>query len=145
MPRATPAERLERLEAESAKLRAQEIRILARRRAARRKRERKKALLVGAMVMDKIKRGEMTWAELKREMDAFLYQDHQRAAFDLPSLPQRLFVLHQAGISERLTAKTLEAEGFAPPPSYKTWNRAAVRRILASHPMHKEVRHGRVE
>ena len=54
-----------------------------------RKRETKRKILLGAMVLDRIERGEVSETVVKADMDKFLERDHERALFELPPRPNR--------------------------------------------------------
>ena len=49
-----------------------------------RKRDTRRKILLGAMVLDRVARGEMAETVVKADMDRFLERDQERALFDLP-------------------------------------------------------------
>lgn len=55
--------------------------------AKARKDDARQKILIGAMVLDRVKQGLQDEGELKRLLDAFLVRDRERALFGLPPLP----------------------------------------------------------
>lgn len=82
------AEKLKKLQEQRDKLNKQILTLANRENAERRKRENRKKLLIGAMIMQKVKAGEWTEASLLAAMDGFLTRDNERALFDLPPTPE---------------------------------------------------------
>ena len=89
MPRANPQERLRKIEEQQARLKAEAQRVKARAREAERKRETRRLILYGAMLKDRMARGEVPEKVILADMDKFLTRDHERALFDLPPRPNR--------------------------------------------------------
>lgn len=84
MPRANPEERRAKLKEKQARIKAELQRLDARERQAERKRETRRKILAGAMVLDRVDRGELAEKLFLRDMDRFLERPHERALFDLP-------------------------------------------------------------
>ena len=84
MPRAKPEERRRKLQEKQARIKAELQRLDARERQAERKRETRRKILAGAMVLDRVARGEVTEKLFLADMDRFLERDQERALFDLP-------------------------------------------------------------
>lgn len=85
--------RKERLQAIIEKADRMKARALAQRRAieARERREAakletRKKILIGALILERVKRGEMSEAALKDWLDGFLKRDYDRAVFGLPAM-----------------------------------------------------------
>jgi len=87
MPRANPQERMRKLEEKRARINAEIQRVKAREHQAERKRETRRKILAGAMVLDRVARGEVTEKLFLDDMDRFLERDQDRALFDLPPRP----------------------------------------------------------
>lgn len=84
MPRAKPQERMRKLEEQRARINAAIQRVKARERQAVRKRDTRRKILAGAMVLDRVARGELKETLFKDDMDRFLERAQDRALFDLP-------------------------------------------------------------
>ena len=84
MPRAEPTERLRKLEESHARIAAEIQRVKGRAAQEARKRETRRKILAGAMVFDRVERGELSEQRFKADMDKFLDKDRDRAVFDLP-------------------------------------------------------------
>ena len=52
-----------------------------------RKRDTHRKILIGAMVLDQVQRGEWPEKRLQEAMDRFLDKDRDRALFELPPRP----------------------------------------------------------
>lgn len=89
MPRANPAEHLEKLKNKRTRLDAQIARAAARKREAARKLLLKRKILAGGMVLDRLERGELPENLFLRDMDRYLVRDGDRALFDLPPRPPK--------------------------------------------------------
>ena len=85
MPRAKPADRLRKLEEQRARINAEIQRVRGRESQEERKRETRRKILIGAMVLDQVVRGEWPEKRLKAAMDRFLERDQDRALFALPA------------------------------------------------------------
>ena len=88
MPRANPQERMRKLEEQRARINAAIQRVKARERQAVRKRDTRRKILAGAMVLDRLARGELSEKLFLGDMDRFLERDQDRALFDLPPRAQ---------------------------------------------------------
>ena len=84
MPRAKPEERMRKLEEQRARINAEIQRVKAREHQAERKRETRRKILAGAMVLDRVARGEISEKLFLGDMDRFLERPQERALFDLP-------------------------------------------------------------
>ena len=87
MPRADPTERLRKLEESEARIRAEIQRVKGRAAQEARKRDTRRKILAGAMVLDRVQRGELPEQRFQADMDRFLEKDRDRAMFDLPPRP----------------------------------------------------------
>ena len=83
MPRADPTERLRKLEESEARIRAEIQRVKGRAAQEARKRDTHRKILIGAMVLDQVQRGEWPEERLQAAMDRFLDKDRDRAVFEL--------------------------------------------------------------
>ena len=84
MPRANPQDRMRKLEEQRARINAEIQRVKGREQQAERKRETRRKILAGAMVLDRLARGEVAEKLFRADMDRFLERDQDRALFDLP-------------------------------------------------------------
>ena len=89
MPRAKPADRIRQLEEQRARINAEIQRVRSRESQEERRRETRRKILAGAMVLDRVKRKELSEKLFKADMDRFLDRDQDRALFGLPKLPSR--------------------------------------------------------
>ena len=87
MPRAKPADRLRKLEEQRARINAEIQRVRSRESQEERKRETRRKILAGAMVLDRVARGDLSEKLFKADMDRFLDRDQDRALFGLPPRP----------------------------------------------------------
>ena len=87
MPRAKPADRLRKLEEQRARINAEIQRVRSRESLEERKRETRRKILAGAMVLDRVARGDLSEKLFKADMDRFLERDQDRALFGLPPRP----------------------------------------------------------
>ena len=88
MPRANPQERMRKLEEQRARINAAIQRVKARERQAVRKRDTRRKILAGAMVLDRVARGDLPEKLFLGDMDRFLERDQDRALFELPPRSQ---------------------------------------------------------
>ena len=84
MPRAKPADRIRQLEEQRARINAKIQRVRSRESQEERKRETRRKILAGAMVLDRVKRKDLSEKLFKADMDRFLERDQDRALFGLP-------------------------------------------------------------
>ena len=84
MPRAKPADRIRKLEEQRARINAEIQRVRSRESQEERKRETRRKILAGAMVLDRVARGDLSEKLFKADMDRFLERDQDRALFGLP-------------------------------------------------------------
>ena len=84
MPRAEPTEILRKLEEAQARIAAEIQRVKGRAAQEARKRDTHRKILIGAMVLDRVQRGELSLQRFRADMDKFLEKDRDRAVFDLP-------------------------------------------------------------
>ena len=85
MPRAKPEDRIRNLEEQRARINAEIQRVRSRESQEERKRETRRKILAGAMVLDRVARGELAEKLFKADMDRFLEREQDRALFDLPA------------------------------------------------------------
>ena len=78
-------DRIQKLEERQRRLRLQIDREKAVKAAQERKRDARRKIVVGAMVLGLVERGEWPKERLLEKLDAYLIRDHDRALFDLPS------------------------------------------------------------
>ena len=92
---ATIEERIAALEAKLKQEKAKKQQIEARKRAMESKKKRsedtRRKILVGALILARVERGEWPQEKLLAMLDAVLTRDDDRALFDLPAIqsPQR--------------------------------------------------------
>lgn len=79
----THAEKLKKLQERRDDLNKKILAIANRESAEKRKRENRKKVLIGAMIMQKVKAGQWSEDSLQAAMDSFLTRDNERALFDL--------------------------------------------------------------
>ena len=87
MPRAKPEDRIRNLEEQRARINAEIQRVRSRESQEERKRETRRKILAGAMVLDRVARGDLSEQLFKADMDRFLDRDQDRALFELPPRP----------------------------------------------------------
>ena len=87
MPRAEPHARVKKLEEAEARIRAELQRARGRAAQEKRKRDTHRKILIGAMVLDQVQRGEWPEERLQAAMDRFLDKDRDRAVFELSPRP----------------------------------------------------------
>ena len=75
---------MRKLEEKRARINAEIQRVKAREHQAERKRETRRKILAGAMVLDRVERGELTEKLFLDDMDRFLERDRDRELFGLP-------------------------------------------------------------
>ena len=85
MDRATRREkRLQQLDEQAARIRAEKRRLKALASQEERKQETRRLILMGAMLRDRMARGDLTEKLFQADMDRFLVHDRDRALFGLP-------------------------------------------------------------
>ena len=89
MPRAKPEERIRQLEEQRARINAEIQRVRSRESLEARKRETRRKILAGAMVLDRVARGDLTEQLFQADMERFLVHDRDRALFGLPPRQDR--------------------------------------------------------
>ena len=89
MPRAKPEDRIRQLEEQRARINAEIQRVRSRESLEERKRETRRKILAGAMVLDRVARGDLSEKLFKADMDRFLDRDQDRALFELPPRPTK--------------------------------------------------------
>ena len=89
MPRAKPADRIRQLEEQRARINAEIQRVRSRESQEERKRETRRKILAGAMVLDRVKRKDLSEKLFKADMERFLDRDQDRALFGLPPRQDR--------------------------------------------------------
>ena len=84
MSRATRREkRLQQLDEQAARIRAEQRRLRALTSREERKRDTRRLILMGAMLRDRMARGDLTEKLFQADMDRFLVQDRDRELFGL--------------------------------------------------------------
>ncbi len=78
MPRAEADDRIRKLEEQRARINAEIQRVKGRVQQAERKQETRRKILVGAMVLDQVARGEWPEERLKAALDRYLDQERDR-------------------------------------------------------------------
>jgi hypothetical protein len=76
-------ERIQKLEERHRRLRVQIDREKAAKAAQERKRDARRKIIVGAMVLGLVERGEWSREEFLEKLEAYLSRDHDRALFGL--------------------------------------------------------------
>ena len=89
MPRAKPEEQARKQREREARRRAEQERRTARERVAERKRDTRRKILLGALLLDRIARGEEKETAVKAELGRFLERPQERALFGLPPRPAK--------------------------------------------------------
>lgn len=79
---------MRKLEEQRARINAAIQRVKARERQAVRKRDTRRKILAGAMVLDRVARGDLPEKLFLGDMDRFLERDQDRALFELPPRSQ---------------------------------------------------------
>ena len=79
--------RLQQLDEQVARIQAEKRRLKARASQEARKRETRRKILAGAMVLDRVARGEWPAEHFQAALDRFLERDQDRALFELPPRP----------------------------------------------------------
>jgi hypothetical protein len=80
----TQSERVQKLEERQRRLRMQLERAKAAEAVQERKRDARRKIVVGAMVLGLVERGEWPRERLLEKLDQYLTRDHDRELFDLP-------------------------------------------------------------
>lgn len=84
-------EQIATLQERLAQLKLRQERVQARKRARDAERERKaetrRKFVVGSVVLDRVKRGELDEGQLRAWLDGAVTRKEDRALFDLPPLP----------------------------------------------------------
>ena len=76
--------RLKKLQEQRARINAEISRVKAKEQQQKRKEDTRKKVLVGALILSKVEKGEWAREKLLESMDAYLERDHDRALFALP-------------------------------------------------------------
>ncbi len=80
--------KLARLLKQQEQLKAQIALLQAREKEEERKKETRRKILVGGIILAKVKRGEWPKTKLLTMLDQELREDRDRVLFDLPTLPK---------------------------------------------------------
>lgn len=78
------SKRLDELLKKREQLNAQIQQVRAREAGQRRKEETRKKILLGALVMEMMERGELDRAKIRKKLDGFLRREGDRLLFNLP-------------------------------------------------------------
>lgn len=81
--------RLQQLDEQVARIQAEKRRLKARASQEERKRETRRKILVGAMILDRVARGDWPAEQFQAALDRFLDRDQDRALFGLPPRQDR--------------------------------------------------------
>lgn len=81
-------EKLERLLKQQEQLKARIALLQAREKQEERKKDTRRKILLGGIILAKVKRGEWPQAKLVELLDRELKEERDRALFDLPPLPE---------------------------------------------------------
>lgn len=79
---------LEKLKKQEAQLKARIHALEAGEKTRERKKDVSRKILLGALVLEKLKRSDPVAERFKAELDEYLTRDHDRALFELPPLPK---------------------------------------------------------
>lgn len=82
------SEKLERLLKQQEQLKAQIALLQAREKEEERKKDTRRKILLGGIILAKVKRGEWPQAKLVELLDRELKEERDRVLFDLPPLPE---------------------------------------------------------
>jgi hypothetical protein len=80
--------RIAKLEEQRARINNEIQKVRAREAEGVRKQETRKKILLGALMLQKIEKGEINEAKLKNDLDGFLVRDSDRELFELPAKPK---------------------------------------------------------
>lgn len=83
-------EKLERLLKQQEQLKAQIALLQAREKTEERKKDTRRKILLGGIILAKVKRGEWPQAKLVELLDRELKEERDRVLFDLPPLPKEV-------------------------------------------------------
>lgn len=81
-------DRLEKLKKQQEQLKARIQSLEAGQKTRERKKDTQRKILLGALVLEKLKRGDPVAESLRAELDGYLTRDHERALFELAPLPK---------------------------------------------------------
>jgi len=77
---------LEKLKQQQEQLKARIQTLEAAEKTRERKKDTSRKILLGSLVLEKLKRGDAIVKPLMAELDGYLTRDHDRALFELPPL-----------------------------------------------------------
>lgn len=80
--------RLAKLEEQRLRINAEIQKVRAREAQGLRQLETRKKVLLGALMLQKIEKGEISQDQIQKELDGFLVRDSDRAVFGLPVKPK---------------------------------------------------------
>lgn len=80
--------RLEKLKKQQEQLKARIQTLEAAEKTRERKKDVSRKILLGALVLEKLKQGDPVAERFKAELDGYLTRDHDRALFELAPLPK---------------------------------------------------------
>jgi len=96
-------DRLEKLKKQQEQLKARIQNLEAAEKTRERKKDVSRKILLGALVLEKLKRGDPVAERFKAELNEYLTRDHDRALFDLAPLPKA----DNAKVMKRALAETV--------------------------------------
>ncbi len=79
---------LEKLKQQQEQLKARIQTLEAAEKTRERKKDTSRKILLGSLVLEKLKRGDPVAERFKAELDGYLTRDHDRALFELAPLPK---------------------------------------------------------
>ena len=79
---------LEKLKKQEAQLKARIQALEAGEKTRERKKDARRKILLGALLLERLKKGDPEAERFQAELDGYLTRDHDRALFELPPLPK---------------------------------------------------------
>ena len=115
------AEQIAAIEQRLSELKVRQQRQARRERTLQSQRDRRddtrRKILVGACVLTRLQRGELTQAQLWAMLDPFLTRPDDRALFGLPQTPAAPAGAPRSGTPTRPEKRSIEADAARPPRS----------------------------
>ena len=82
-------DRLEKLKKQQAQIKARIQNLEAGQKTRERKKDMQRKILLGALVLERLKQGDPAAEALREKLDGYLTRDHERALFSLAPLAQK--------------------------------------------------------
>ena len=79
---------LEKLKQQQEQLKARIQNLEAGEKTRERKKDARRKILLGALLLERLKKGDPVAERFQAELDGYLTRDHDRALFELPPLPK---------------------------------------------------------